>query len=299
MFAYLPERGEASGYAVVTPRFACLLGSDATAEIARSIFWLLDGPDAQLQDALGTLSHIDKVDRFAIVELLDASATELRVSALGEVSVGIDGVTTARASGSVLTTSATGVRASWFSLEGGRPEGDLLPLHRGIARATALVTGGPSAPSVDAAEFAVDAEPEPEPQAEQPETQPDVAPEPEQQAAPEAPTGRWVLHLPDGSEVEASRTIIIGRDEWAAPDDGDLIRHVSVPSPKKQISGDHLELALVGDELVARDLDSTNGTIVITQEQPPRLLHNGETTPLQAGDILDLGESLQIVVSNR
>lgn len=276
MFAYLPERGEASGYAVVTPRFACLLGPDATAEVARSIFLLLDSADAQLEDALGILSQVEKLDSFAIVEMLDSAAHALHVSAGGEVSVGIDGATTARASGAVLITEATDVRSAWVSLAQARPEGDLLPLHRGIARASALVS-----------EAATEGEPKAQ-----------VQP----QAAADEPvdgTSRWVLHLPDGDEVEADGTIIIGRDEWEAPREGDVIRHLSVPSPMKQISGDHLELALIGDELVARDLNSTNGTVVITQEQPPRLLHNGDTTALQPGDILDLGESLQIVVHGR
>ena len=312
VFAYLPERGEASGYAVVTPRFACLLGPEASVEIARNVFWLLDGPDAQLQDALGTLSHIESIGRFAILEQLDSPVGALRVSARGAVSVGIDGSTTARASGDVLTTDASDVRSAWVSLDGGRPAGELLPLNRGIAHASGLVLDTSAAPDLDAASFAAEAEATPEaapeatPTAEfaqpepQPEQQPEAAAEPEAEPAPEAGTGvRWVLRLPDGSEVDADGTIIIGRDEWQSEVEGDLIRHVSVPSPQRQISGDHLELALVGDELVARDLHSTNGTIVITAEQPPRLLHKGDTTALRPGDVLDLGESLQIVVATR
>lgn len=326
VFAYLPERGEASGYAVVTPRFACLLGPEASVEIARNVFWLLDGPDAQLQDALGTLSHIESIDRFAIVEPLADS--RLTVTARGDVTVGIDGTTSARASVSdgalLLTTEATDVRAAWLSLEPGAPAGALLPLYRGIVRTSGLITDAPagfSATSAAEAELPVAEEPpvtalpvEPE-QTMGPQPTPESVAEPESAAEHEAPAEpdaaaepesdapdnrvRWVLRLPDGSEVDADGTIIIGRDEWQQEAPGDLIRHVSVPSPQRQISGDHLELALVGDELVARDLHSTNGTIVITAEQPPRLLHKGDTTALRSGDVLDLGESLRIVVGQR
>lgn len=299
VFAYLPERGEASGYAVVTPRFVCLLGPEATAEIARNVFWLLDGPDAQLQDAVGTLSHVANVDRFAIVEVLDNSTLTISVTTRGDIAVGIDGNTSARASvvdgGLQLTSDARDVRSAWIGLES-EPDGELLPLYRGIVRTSGLATEAMVAfaaeqPRVNSApiEEAPDVEVAEAGEAEA---------EEEAQAEVEA-AARWVLQLPDGSEVEADGTIIIGRDNWAEPAEGDLIRHVAVESPMKQISGDHLELALVGGELVARDLDSTNGTIVITPEQPPRLLHNGDTTALQAGDILDLGESLQILVTSR
>lgn len=292
VFAYPPERGEASGYAVVTPRFVCLLGPEATAEIARSVFWLLDGPDAQLQDAVGTLSHVEKVDRFAIVELLDNSSLTISVTTRGDIAVGIDGNTSARASlvegGLQLTSDAHDVRSAWIGLEGA-PEGDLLPLYRGIVRTSGLATDAVVA-------FAAE---QPRAEAVEP-VEPELVEESPELEQPAQSSGtRWVLELPDGSEVEADGTIIIGRDQWEEPGEGDVIRHVAVESPMKQISGDHLELALVGAELVARDLDSTNGTIVITPEQPPRLLHNGDTTALQAGDILDLGESLRIVVSSR
>jgi len=300
---------------VVTDRFVCLLSADATAEIARAVFWLLDGEDAQLEDALGKLAHVDLVERFAIVEMLDSVARSMHVAVRGQVSVGIEGTTATRLSAPGETTwitgEARGVSSLWLSLDEHKPEGDTLPLGRGVVRTNSVVADSvpetlfPSAPA-------------------------QRRPEPEVQSAPvpasahvntsvthdgtNAPTTlrvdlnewmndqgspRWILRLPDGNELDAEGTIVIGRKSWEPEVDEELIKHVSVPSPKRQISGSHLELALVNGELVARDLDSTNGTIVLTPERPPRLLHGGRTTSLQTGDILDLGESFRIVVSNK
>ncbi len=287
MFAYSPASREESGYAVITDRFACLLGPDATAEIACSVFWLLDGDDAQLDDALGTLTHVEAVGRFALVEVLDTVTRSMHVAVLGDVGVRIHGTTSSRASstaeGTWITTEARGVNALRMTLEGAGIDGELLPVRRGVVRTNAVVI---------------------EPVADYPFTateEQSLIPEPIVHDLTVGPEGepadgpRWVLRLPDGHEFEAQGTIVIGRT--AGSDDG--VHHVQVPSPQRQISASHLEVALVGGELVARDLDSTNGTIVLTPQQPPRLLHRGDTTSLQAGDILDLGESFQIVVSNR
>jgi len=292
VFAYSPASDDASGYAVITDRFVCLLGAEATAEIARSVFWLLDGEDARLDDALGTLAHAKSVDRFAIVEVLDREARIMNVAVRGEVSVRIHGTTTTRPSrpdaASWITTQASGVNALRVMLDDGEVDGELSPLRRGVVR-TNVVVAEPVAdfPFTSADEQSVIPEPL------------DEVTELELTIDPSGAHTGWVLRLPDGHELSADGTIVIGRAAWDDETDGDEIKHVSVPSPQRQISGAHLELALVGGELVARDLDSTNGTIVLTPERAPRLLHRGDTTSLQAGDILDLGESFRIVVSNR
>jgi hypothetical protein len=295
VFAYSPSSRDGVGFAVVTDRFVCLLSGDATAEIARAVFWLLDGEDAQLDDALGKLAHVDLVERFAIVELLDSVDRSMHVAVRGQVSVGIEGTTATRLSGpgeaTWITGEARGVSSFWLSLDEQRPEGETLPLGRGIVRTSAVIADTvpaglfPSA-QAEAAQATAGSESEP--------LRVDLNEWVNDQGSP-----RWILRLPDGNELDAEGTIVIGRRSWQQEIDENLIKHVSVPSPKRQISGSHLELALVDGELVARDLDSTNGTIVMTPERPPRLLHGGRTTSLQTGDILDLGESFRIVVSNR
>ena len=308
VFAYSPSPSDGGGFAVVTDRFVCLLSADATVEIARAVFWLLDGEDAQLEDALGKLAHVDVVERFAIVEMLDAVARSMHVAVRGQVSVGIEGTTATRLSGpgeaTWITGEARGVSSLWLSLDEHKPEGEVLPLGRGVVRASAIV-----ADAVPETLFPFVPQSEPVAELPEEEPEPEAAPEPElipttlrvdlNEWMNDEGNPRWILRLPDGNELDADGTIVIGRRSWEQEVDEHSIKHVSVPSHMKQISGTHLELALVDGELVARDLDSTNGTIVLTPERPPRLLHGGRTTSLQTGDILDLGESFRIVVSNK
>jgi hypothetical protein len=292
VFAYSPASDGTSGYTVITDRFVCLLGPNASADLARSVFWLLDGEDAQLDDALGTLAHVESVDRFAIVEVLDRETGTMTIAVRGEVHVRIHGTTTTRPSApgaaSWITTEASGVDSLHLALDNGETGGELLPLQRGVARTNAVV----AEPVADFRFTGVDE------QSVIPERLDEVT-ELELTVDPTGSRTGWILRLPDGHELSADGTIVIGRAAWDDETGDDLVKHVSVPSPRRQISGAHLELALVGGELVARDLDSTNGTIVLTPERAPRLLHGGDTTSLQAGDILDLGESFRIVVSNK
>ncbi|CAN5303538.1 hypothetical protein BH11ACT3_BH11ACT3_12440 [soil metagenome] len=109
----------------------------------------------------------------------------------------------------------------------------------------------------------------------------------------------WTLQLPDGSEFEVTTPAVVGRRPWRTTPDETTTFYVVAPSPKREISGVHLEVAIVGDELQARDLNSTNGTLVLTASRSPRLLHGGRSTTLRTGDILDLGESFRISVGTR
>ena len=288
-------------------------------ETARAVFLLLDVDGAQLEDALAALKRPDVVTRFAIVEMLEAEPRSMHVAVRGQVSVGIEGTTATRLSGpgegTWITGEARGVSSLWLSLDDHKPEGDLLPLRRGVVRTHAVVAESVPEGFVQA----VAARPVADDEHVAPEIEPEIEPEVESEVEPEptVSTGpstlrvdlnewmndegaqRWILRLPDGNELDAEGTIVIGRKFWEPGPEETLVKHVSAPSPKRQISGSHLELALVDGELVARDLDSTNGTIVLTPERPPRLLHGGRTTSLQTGDILDLGESFRIVVSNK
>jgi pSer/pThr/pTyr-binding forkhead associated (FHA) protein len=109
----------------------------------------------------------------------------------------------------------------------------------------------------------------------------------------------WVLTLPDGSEIEVGLPVVIGRRPWTAEPDEREVVHVVAPSSKREISGIHLELSLSNGVVQARDLNSTNGTIVRTKSRPPRLLHSGGITELAAGDILDVGEDFSIALGDR
>ena len=259
VFAYSPSPSDDGGFAVVTERFVCLLSGDATVEVARSVFWLLDGEDAQLEDALGQLAHVEVVERFAIVEMLDAVARSMHVAVRGQVSVGIEGTTATRLSGpgeaTWITGEARGVSSLWLSLDEQRPEGEVLPLGRGVVRASAIVADAvpetlfpfaaesvpaAGAPVEDLHEELPEAEPEPEAEREA-ELEPDAELEPVgipttlrvdlNEWMNEEGSPRWILRLPDGNELDADGTIVIGRKSWESEVDEHSIKHVSARSP--------------------------------------------------------------------
>jgi pSer/pThr/pTyr-binding forkhead associated (FHA) protein len=64
---------------------------------------------------------------------------------------------------------------------------------------------------------------------------------------------------------------------------------VTVASPQAVVSGTHLELRLEGSRLVATDLRSTNGTVVLAASGVRRM-RAGESIVVTPGTSLDLGD---------
>lgn len=113
------------------------------------------------------------------------------------------------------------------------------------------------------------------------------------------PSHLWTLTLPDGNELFAAPQIVVGRRPWRSDPDETQTYYVKAPSPHREISGKHVEFTVAGGHLSARDLDSTNGTVVESPDRAPRLLRDGNATQLDVGDVLDLGEGFRIVVGAR
>ncbi|WP_395244343.1 FHA domain-containing protein [Agromyces sp. MMS24-K17] len=101
----------------------------------------------------------------------------------------------------------------------------------------------------------------------------------------------WIMRLPDGSELRPP--VVFGRR--LDPGTGNAV-HVVTPSPRREISGRHVQVEWDGAGVAAVDLGSTNGTIVRSGARAPRLLIHSERIVLSAGDILDLGESYLVTV---
>lgn len=114
-----------------------------------------------------------------------------------------------------------------------------------------------------------------------------------------SPSHLWTLTLPDGNELFAAPQIVVGRRPWRSDPDETQTYYVKAPSPHREISGKHVEFTVAGGQLSARDLDSTNGTVVESADRAPRLLRDGNATQLDVGDVLDLGEGFRIVVGAR
>jgi len=156
-----------------------------------------------------------------------------------------------------------------------------------------------SAPAVGATPAAVaTAEPEPETPAAQPETAVAAGERAEKPAATPADHPHLLVRLPDGNELAARTPIVIGRRPWSVESDTQSAVHVAVLSPKREVSATHLEISESNGTLSARDLGSTNGTVVLTPTRAPRLLDGRRSTDLVEGDVLDLGEGFHIVIVN-
>ena len=90
----------------------------------------------------------------------------------------------------------------------------------------------------------------------------------------------WQLHLPDGSVVPLSGTVLLGRNPGAdARFPGAQL--IPVPDPSKSMSKTHAALELTDDGLWVHDLDSTNGVWAVeagTASDP-----DGDVTEVRPG----------------
>lgn len=69
---------------------------------------------------------------------------------------------------------------------------------------------------------------------------------------------------------------------------------VSVPSPRGEISANHLEIRAAGTAVMVTDLKSSNGSAVRLPGQISRTLRGGESVVVPAGTAVDLGEGVVI-----
>lgn len=109
-----------------------------------------------------------------------------------------------------------------------------------------------------------------------------------------ASTIQAALLITDGiPPVLLDRNVIIGRKpRLSRVQGGHVPRLVTVPSPGGEVSGSHLELRVEDTDVLAVDLNSTNGTRLLRPGQEPMRLRPGEEVLLLTGDRLDLGEDV-------
>ena len=93
----------------------------------------------------------------------------------------------------------------------------------------------------------------------------------------------------DGGRVlELDLPVVFGRAPHPAAHPGARLAPLS--SPRREVSGTHVEVRLDGDHLLVRDLDSTNGTVVRHADGSAMLLRGGATARLSEGAVLDIGD---------
>ena len=98
-----------------------------------------------------------------------------------------------------------------------------------------------------------------------------------------------------GARVEVTDTVLIGRAPSAQAGDGNPIL-LPVPSPNSDISRTHLKVSVKDWDIVATDLHSTNGTMLVRPGQAPVRMMPGTPVTVEPGTILDLGDGGVITV---
>lgn len=101
------------------------------------------------------------------------------------------------------------------------------------------------------------------------------------------------LRLPSGELVPLDRGAIFGRRPRASRiEQAPIPRLVAVASPNDDISRSHLQVVCEDWAVLATDLDSTNGTMLIRPGTAPMRLRPYEPTIVMFGDTLDLGDGV-------
>jgi hypothetical protein len=117
--------------------------------------------------------------------------------------------------------------------------------------------------------------------------------------APPRPPAPGRLRISTGQIVPLNRTVVLGRRPRSTRITGtDLPHLIAVESPQQDISRSHVELRVEGDSIIATDLNTTNGTLLLRSGSDPVRLHPGEATVVVPGDVLDLGDGITVAVED-
>lgn len=109
------------------------------------------------------------------------------------------------------------------------------------------------------------------------------------------PMQRPRVLLPGHPPVILDRSVIVGSRPRLTRVQGGRVPHlITVQSPNGEISRSHVEIRVEHAAVLAVDLNSTNGTVLLRLGSEPMRLHPGEAHMLVAGDRLDLGDGLMI-----
>ncbi|WP_404445376.1 FHA domain-containing protein [Microbacterium marinum] len=103
------------------------------------------------------------------------------------------------------------------------------------------------------------------------------------------------IRLADGRMFELERTVIVGRRPRSTrPAEAELPTLIAVDGPQHDISRNHVEIRAEGEHVLAVDLASTNGTVLLRGGHDPVRLHPNEPTMVVNADVLDLGDGVTL-----
>lgn len=105
------------------------------------------------------------------------------------------------------------------------------------------------------------------------------------------------LELSTGDVVTLDRDVVIGRrPQVDNVHGGHLPTVVTVPSPQQDVSRTHLRIGWSAGRVRATDLNSKNGTVLISADGRTGTLPSGAPHSLDDGDTLDLGDGITVVL---
>ncbi|HEV7948589.1 MAG TPA: FHA domain-containing protein [Glaciihabitans sp.] len=111
-------------------------------------------------------------------------------------------------------------------------------------------------------------------------------------------TGGLRLELSTGGSESLSQPIRVGRAPSVTQLSNGLVpRLITIPDDK-DISRNHVDVAVEGDTVVVTDLNSRNGTSVILPGKPPQTLRHGEPTAILVDTVIDLGGGVTLTVKD-
>lgn len=226
----------------------------------------------------------------------DVATLPLRHGAVPAHAIALDGVELSQVSDGQATAAIGDTQAHEDTIVSSRPKSGIALAPERLA---ATEAAGPTSSAPDPAERG--AEPARASAVQEDTPDYDRRPKPVDLAElmANSPSQLWTLTLPDGNELFAAPQIVVGRRPWRSDPEETQTYYVKAPSPHREISSKHVEFTVAGGRLSARDLNSTNGTVVESPDRAPRLLRDGNATQLDVGDVLDLGEGFRIVVGTR
>jgi hypothetical protein len=99
------------------------------------------------------------------------------------------------------------------------------------------------------------------------------------------------MAVSDGQVVELARSVVVGRRPTPASHDGRReCGIVAVTSPQKVVSRTHFEISVVDWDLRLIDRGSHNGTRLHRAHSRDVVLHEGQSAPLEVGDVIAFGD---------
>lgn len=106
-----------------------------------------------------------------------------------------------------------------------------------------------------------------------------------------------VLRADDGTSADVDRAVLVGRAPDPSRSNFKAPRLMTLHSPGHDISRTHIEVAPEGWQVIATDLNSTNGTVLVHPGGHDRQeLTPGEHVAVQPGSVLELGDGVSIAV---